>query len=585
MNSYMHWLKISKPIRSVFELLGSEMRKRTFAFRSLYVARKNYIRKEWVLLCILLLAFFLRAVGVGYGLPLSVVYDEAPYTLGALLMIKLHTILPSLHAADFQTVLYYPPYISYVLLAPFVAILGLQYLLWSGDPALFQYHILQDLSPFFIAARLLNVLLGTLSVFLVYRITESLFRSRVAAAAAAFLLATSVLHIALSMVGRQWVPVGTVLLIVLYLLLKGEWSLKKRYLTAFFAAGIGMGISSISALAVPLIGVHYLCFGAPRLRNILRDTPLFFIGTLIFFTLAALAWLLYHSGNTFTGSITLYQSKSLIDLLVSPWSALSTIFFSEPVLSALAVLGLGLFAFKFRKVGLFLAAFFIVYIVVFYVLFRFEARFVLPLIPFLAIAGGYAVATLVNRRGAVLVLILLALPLFVALRLSYLSVHGETHQSARTWALENLRPDDKVLVYSSALHVPTQKAAVTELRSIDPRALHKVDEADEAFDDHTLPHVLNNLTSLIGTPFTEDLPQYARLHEYEYLILEPRSLPSAGTTTQEVFASMIKDATEVARFDGFGYAMSLDESQFREWFTVLFQHKLLGSDIVIYRLH
>src|SRR3989338_3884743 len=158
-----------------------------------YTKFEAHIRNEWLLLSILVLAFLLRVVGIGYGLPLSVVYDEAPYTLGALLMIKLHTILPSLHAADFQTVLYYPPYISYVLLAPFVAILGLQYLLWSGDPALFQYHILQDLSPFFIAARLLNVLLGTLSVFLVYRITESLFRSRVAAAAAAFFLSPSVL--------------------------------------------------------------------------------------------------------------------------------------------------------------------------------------------------------------------------------------------------------------------------------------------------------------------------------------------------------------------------------------------------------
>lgn len=543
------------------------------------------MRKEWLLWTIVALAFALRVVGVGYGLPLAVVYDEAPYTLGALLMIKLHTVLPSLHAADFQSVLYYPPYISYVLLAPFAAILGLQYLLWQGDPALFQYHVVQDLSPFFVAARLLNVFLGTLSVFLVYRITEVLFRSRVAAAAAAFLLATSTLHIGLSMVGRQWVPVAAVLLVVLYLLLKGEWSLRKRYLTAFFAAGIGVGISSISVLSCALIGIHYLIFDARSLRKVLRDIPLLFFGAFIFFVLAGIGWLLYHSGNNFTGSITLHQSKSLVELLVSPWSALSTIFFSEPVLSVLAVLSLGLFAFTFRKAGLFLAAFFTAYIVVFYVLFRFEARFVLPLIPFLAIAAGYVVATLMSRRGAVFVFIMLAIPLIVALRLSYLSVHGETHQSARAWALKSLVPTDKVLVYSSALHIPTQKAAVAELRAIDPRALHKVDEADEALDDRALPHALNNLTSLIGQPFMNDLPKYAIQHGYGYLILEPRSLPSAGTTTQATFASITKDASVVARFDGFGHAMSLDESQFRESFTVLFQNKLLGSDIVIYQLH
>ena len=550
-----------------------------------YERIKNHIRRERLLFSILALAFLLRVAGVGYGLPLSVVYDEAPYTLGALLMIKLHTVVPSLHVADFQSVLYYPPYISYVLLAPFAAILGVQYLLWHGDPALFQYHIVQDLSPFFITARFLNVLLGTFSVFLVYRITEALFRSKVAAAAAAFLLATRVLHVGLSMVGRQWVPVGTVLLIVLYLLLRGEWSFRKRYLTAFFAAGIGIGISSISALACALIGIYYFVFDIRSLRGIARDIPPLFFGALIFFSLAGIGWLLYHSGNTFIGSMTLHQSKSFSGLLMSPWSALSTIFFSEPVLVVLAILGLGLLAFKCRRASLLLAALFTVYIAVFYLFFGFEARFVLPIIPFLAIAAGYAVASLVSRRWSVFVVVLLSIPLVVALRLSFLSAYGETHQSARAWALERLMPNDKVLVYSSALHIPTQKAAVAELRSIDPNALRKADEADEAINDKTAPYVLNNLTSLIGEPFMNDLPKYARAHGYEYLILEPRSLPSAGTTTQKAFASLTKDASVVAHFDGFGYEMSLDESQFREPFTTLFQNKLLGSDIVIYRLH
>jgi len=200
-----------------------------------YKKIKPLIRKEWVLLSLLLLAFLLRIVGVGYGLPLAVVNDEAPYTFAALLMIQLHTILPALHP-EFQTVLYYPPYLSYILLVPFSVILGLQYLLWHGAPALFQAHVLLDLSPFFVAARLVTVLLGTASVYLVYRIAEKLFRSRVAASAAAFLLATSVLHEALSMVGRQWLPVSFVFLVVLFLLVKDTWSVRRRYLTAFAAA-------------------------------------------------------------------------------------------------------------------------------------------------------------------------------------------------------------------------------------------------------------------------------------------------------------------------------------------------------------
>ena len=545
----------------------------------------DVIRADPALPTILFLAFFLRVVGIGYGLPLSVVYDEAPYTLGALLMIKLHTLLPSLHAADFQTVLYYPPYISYVLVAPFAAILGVQYLLWSGDPALFQYHIIQDLSPFFFTARFLNVFLGTLSVFLVYRIAESIFRSRIAAIAAAFLLATSLLHIALSMVGRQWVPIAAVLLIVLYILLKNGWSLRKRYLLAFTVAGIGMGISSICALAVFLIGIHYLCFDLQRFRHILRDVPLFSLGALIFFVLAALAWLLYHGGNNFIGSITLHESKSLTDLLTSPWSAMSLIFFSEPVLVALAVLGLGFCVFSEKKTGILIAAFFTAYLGVFYIFFRFDARFILPLVPFLALLGGDAVARVWNPRTGSTLVIALLIPLAIAVRFSFLAFEGDTRAAARDWALTHLKPSDRVLVYSSALHVPTQATAVRELRSIDPGIVRKVDEADEVIDRRDVPYALNNLTSLIGSDFLDHISRYAQNHAYEYLIIEPRSLQVAGTTTQMAFASLTKDASVVVRFDGFGTATSISDSVFLETFTVLFQPKMFGSDIVVYRLH
>ncbi|MDP3645604.1 MAG: glycosyltransferase family 39 protein [bacterium] len=543
------------------------------------------VRKEWVLWAIVALAFFLRVVGIGYGLPLSVVYDEAPYTLGALLMIKLHTILPSLHAADFQTVLYYPPYISYVLLAPFVAILGVQYLLWSGDPALFQYHILQDLSPFFITARFLNVLLGTFSVYLVYRIAEAVFHSRVAAAAAAFLLATSLLHIALSMVGRQWIPVSFVFLVVLYLLLKSGWNLRKRYLAAFVTAGIGVGISSISALACILIGLYYLIFDVPSLRRITRDVPLLLLGACIFFALAGIAWLLYHGGNNFTGSMTFNEQKSLWDLTLSPVTAVSFIVFSESVLVALSAFGLIFCAFSYRRMGALIAAFFAVYVAIFYVFFRLDARFILPLVPFLALLGGYAVSRLWNPRTRLLCAVLLLIPLAVALRFGFLAFEGDTRSATRDWALTHLKFGDRVLVYSSALHVPTGAAAVQELRSIDPNVLRKVDEADEAIDRADVPHVLNNLTSLIGSDFLNDLPEYARKHNYEYLILEPRSLQVTGTTTKEAFASLTKDASVLAHFDGLGPGMSVSDSVFYERFTTLFQPKLLGSDVVIYKLH
>src|SRR3989344_8445721 len=183
-----------------------------------YEKSKAYIRKERLLLLVLALAFFLRVVGIGYGLPLLVVGDEPPFILAALKMLQLHTLIPALHHGDFQSILYYPPYLSYLLLIPFALIIGVTYLLFHGSAALLQAHLVSDLSPFFLAARLISVALGTLSVYLAHRVAEALFKSRIAALATAFLLATSLLHIGLSMVGRNWIFASTIFLLVLFVL-------------------------------------------------------------------------------------------------------------------------------------------------------------------------------------------------------------------------------------------------------------------------------------------------------------------------------------------------------------------------------
>src|SRR3989344_2686822 len=177
---------------------------------------------------LLLGAFLLRALGIGYGLPLTVVADETPFTFAALKMLQLKTLIPALHPEAFQSILPYPPYLSYILLFPFTLILGIAYLLWQGSPELFQAYLISDLTPFFMTARFINVVLGTLSVFLVYRIAQTLFKSRVAALSAGFLLTTSILHEALSMVGRNWMAVSFVLLLILYILTHDSWSLKRR---------------------------------------------------------------------------------------------------------------------------------------------------------------------------------------------------------------------------------------------------------------------------------------------------------------------------------------------------------------------
>src|SRR3989344_593976 len=89
-----------------------------------------WMRRERFILAILVGAFLLRVAGIGYGLPLLVIGDEPPFTLAALKMLQLHTFIPALHPDAFQSILYYPPYPSYLLLAPFALIIGIKYLLF-----------------------------------------------------------------------------------------------------------------------------------------------------------------------------------------------------------------------------------------------------------------------------------------------------------------------------------------------------------------------------------------------------------------------------------------------------------------------
>ena len=541
------------------------------------------IRREPFLWGILALAFFLRVVAIGYGLPLIVVADEAPFTLAALKMLQLHTLIPSLHLGEFSTILYYPPYVSYLLLAPFSAIIGVEYLLWHGDPALFQAHLLSDLSPFFIAARLVSVLFGVVSVYLVYRIAESLFRSRVAATAAAFLLATSLLHEALSMVGRQWVPVSSVFLVVLFILTRGELPLGRRYVGAFMAAGVGMGVSFIAALACPLIGLYYLVYDAPPLRRIFRDWLPMVSGALLFFALTGVAWLLYHGGNSFAGSLSLTEAKSLGGYLGSFPLVASLVTFSEPVLVGLALAGLALSAVWYRRVAILIASFVVLYISTFYIVFRFSPRFILPLVPLLAILGGYAVARLWNSRSRFVILALLAVPLVLSLRLDFLALQGDTRTLAREWVLEHLNAKDKILVYASGTRLPTSAESVEELRALDLAAVRKTDEAEATLEKSGVPHALNNLTEINESALMR-LPAYARDHAYAYLFFEPRSAVTAPTS--KIFAEFAESATIVQKFVGFGTDdAAIADSSFLAPFTELFRTRLLGPDIVIYRLH
>lgn len=527
-------------------------------------------------------ALLLRVVGIGYGLPMWLIADEPPFVLGALQMIQLHTLIPAFHPEAFTT-LYYPPFLSYLYLIPFILLLGVQFLLWHGTAALFANHVLSDLTPFFMVARLWSVLLGTISIYLIYKISETLFASKLAARVSAFLLATSITHIGLSMVGRHWMPTSFIFLLTIYISTKESIPENRRALYCLIAAGIGAGFDTTAILALLPALWWYLTHGKTSFFKLLTD-KLVLLGSGLFILLAALPTLLHPGGNGFLTNVTLSNSgKTLAALIESPLTVIGFNFFSEPVLVILSLMGLLFLCVSRPRFAVWALGWFVSFIAIFYIFFRLEPRFALPFMSLYALLGGYAYMRTyaMHRVAGVILLLLLLIPLVSAIRFSQLVLQNDNRVLASTWTALSLSAKDRMLVFASLTRLPTQSAAIDELRSIDPKAIRKVDEAQAALNLSDVPHTLT-LYAVNNEKFFKMLPVYARDHQYTYVLYQP-SYAEVVPGAQAGFASLLGHATVLASWPGTA-SFSLADSVFIGSFTELFSTHSLGVPIIVYTL-
>ncbi len=537
--------------------------------------------KDKILWIILTLAFLLRIVGIGYGLPLMVVGDEPPFVLAALKMIELHTVIPALHEEAFRSVLYYPPYISYLYLPFFVIAIGFKWLLWQGSSALFSSYLLSDLSIFFEIGRVIMVLCGVASVYLVYQTALSLYRSRLAALVAAFLLATSGLHVALSMVGRHWLPVSFLFALVLFLLTRENISLRKKFILSLLVIGIGAGVSTASFLLVIPAFLWFLVMEPSSIKQFLYD-KLIWAAAAATLALAALPSLLFHNaGGALVGGFSLLHEKNIVDLLLSPARALLLIAGTEPVFVGLFLAGLISLWFVNRRLALFSLLLFVGYAVAFYFLFQFQPRFILPLFPLFAVVAPGAFIILRRYSVTPVLLALLLIPLLVSGRISYLAYSNDSRALAREWMVSHALPTDKIIVYGNLLRLPTQAEEVARLRALDPTAVRRVDVADEMLDNTQLPFALN-ISNVQNEEFFSNIAQYAKNQGYTFAVIEEGY---GGEARKPAIESMVKNATEITRFNGLGPTLSIGESDFIGKLTELFSGKSFGPTVVIYQLH
>ena len=552
----------------------------------------NFIAQpRYILGAIIVFAFLVRIAGVGYGLPLWLFDDEPSLVTSALKMLEAKTLVPRFHQEAFGGLLYYPPYLSYLYLVPFSLIIGSKYLLFSDGWTQFINYLLVDASVFFITARFVSIIFGILTIWLVYKTAKQIFQSGLAALASAFFLASSVTHINLSVFAIHWIPATLFVTFGLWIITNQHFLFRKRYLLCALVTGIGFGFSIMSVFTLLLVPLTYIFVEKKTVFEALKDKTLY-QAAFIFLALAVIPMMFNPNSLGFVSDTTLVDStKTFIGLLKSPVEFLKPITFIEPILIVFAILGLStLFANKrYRGYCLVIIAFVVLYAVTFYLGFRFEERFMLPVIPILSLAAGYGGASIFNyaaknKLALAVILIILSIPIAASTKLAWLKYRDDNRIQARRWIEYNIVPNTKIITYANLTRITSTPKAIAEQESIDSASLRRVDKAEREFakNPRGIPsfHALN-LYSVSNENFFRSLDAYIQEGDYQYILISMK--PNENLPYYEAFNPVIARATSIKGFGETHNIENFTSGSIRSMIQLL-KAKSVGLSVVLYAL-
>lgn len=538
---------------------------------------------------ILVFAFLVRIVMIKYGLPFWLYNDEPPFVLTTLKMFQLKTLLPALHQSDFAPFMYYPPYISYLYIPFFLIAIVFSWFGFNGNFEEFQSVIASDPSIFFITGRFVIILISLITIYLIYKISESLIKDKFSSLCVAFLSSTSLMFLSLSITGKHWVPILFFYTLSFYALTHPNWSIKKRYLLSAFIIGLGIGVSTIVILFSVVIVLWYILKDKNSIWDVITTSLMYKLGFIILI-LSVIPVLLFPASLGFVPDTTLHDPKTLFGLIFSSITFLTPFIMTEPVIAILFIIGLYLGFKKNKEFYITSISFIVFYNTIFYIFFRFEYRFLLPLILFLIIGAGIGIKEIrekiQNKKSLVMITILLILPLFFTLRLSYLGYINDSRIKAKQWLDNNVTSDEKVIVYANLMRINNNKKGILEQQYIDPKSLRTNDKnsltiRQELIKEKTF-HALN-LYTVENDNFYEKISDYAKNNDYKYLIISKQDFLDKPKQFEYV-KNLTKDAKLMASYGNNESNYSLSKTEIGPTLLPFFKIKEFGPEIEIYKL-
>lgn len=429
---------------------------------------------KWLIAAILLGAFLIRFIGLGYGLPHQLVGDEYVQVAIALKMLDAKALTP-----NFPTIFYHQPLSAYISTFGIGSYLAWQYLTgtFANLADLKTYYSIHS-SDLIIVPRFLSVLLNTLTILLLYYIGRDLFNRRVGLLAA-FFAAFDLALVFVSHTGRVWSYMPIFIALSLWASVKlyqqESWKnyLKVAGATLLAAANLLPGLFTFVPVFVSKFNF--------RNKKLWASIGIIFVGTIIIIAMSPRGLgALFFRFQSFSGSQLVEKiAGQPVEYQVAPVSLQHRIFDTfltllnfSPVYLLLFLVG-SIFLWKEdRKKFWFLISFPIAYYLFIGPFFTFGwvVRALGPIVIYLVLLSAYAVDKILSSKfsnrpilGAALILLVSAPSVFGSNFFDYRLLKTDSRLQAFAWVAKNLPADSKILVYALTGEMLNQDRGVFEL--------------------------------------------------------------------------------------------------------------------------
>ncbi|MFH1867824.1 MAG: glycosyltransferase family 39 protein [Candidatus Omnitrophota bacterium] len=441
------------------------------------------MNKKILLYVILMLAFFVRIVGLDFGLPFTY-HDDEPIIVNYALSYGTGDLSP--HTFNV------PPFLSYLLCFQY----GIFYLLGRLFGAFksindFGYLFLNNPTIFYLIGRFtLGVIPGVLSVFFIYLLGKKVFNRDIGLIAALF-LAFNFLHARDS----HYIYLDVPLMMVLTLLYLKSMDLIRTNSTRYYiCVGVLTGIATAIKYFGPALGpfliavfAHNFIVYKDQIRKNLLKSGLFIVAAIATFYILNPYALLEH--GSFLAALTRMPLGARDALFHIKFSLIGSM---GLLMLCCSILGICTAFIKKNKNILLLSVFIFSYYLIIMMKSQAAERYVMPLLPLLLLSSAYFVYTavsflkrpIIRKMALISVSCVLVVPSAQKLVLAdRLFLRDDTRTKAYAWVKENVLSGSVVAVDALSSGFPRlekEKSQIREVYSQDRDITF--DEADKPLD-------------------------------------------------------------------------------------------------------